>query len=313
MIQIIFLLNLYHIFMNTVKNYLTEVIGIKGCQSLSDTIFCFHTTVDSTITTNQMEKDLDWFAFSLIREGTCRILFNGNKITLSAFDLIIYTPGVTIEILEVSPDYKGTCILINYKFITNNLIIHDFIKDAYFKLIHLGLQKFNLSHDSFKRLENELENFLYYQNSNIKYRTEASLFNFFLFLIDLLNSQDLISKQNTWSSREEEITLQFFMILPEFFLKYHNIKFYADKMKLSKVYLSRIIKNVTGKTVINHIESLLLTKAQWLLLNTDKTIKEISYILNFSDQASFNKFFKRMTNRTPTAYRKNNNNEYSII
>ena len=41
------------------------------------------------------------------------------------------------------------------------------------------------------------------------------------------------------------------------------------------------------------------------LLNTGKTIQEIAYEYQFSSQAHFTKFFKRITGYTPSNYRKN--------
>ena len=58
------------------------------------------------------------------------------------------------------------------------------------------------------------------------------------------------------------------------------------------------------------IDDYLKHEAELLLTSSDKTIQEIAYSFGFNSQAHFAKFFRKMTNSTPSEYRKNNQNKY---
>jgi AraC-like DNA-binding protein len=49
---------------------------------------------------------------------------------------------------------------------------------------------------------------------------------------------------------------------------------------------------------------MLVQEAKAVLKYTDASIAEIAYQLNFSEPASFNRFFKKMTGETPLVFRK---------
>ena len=71
-----------------------------------------------------------------------------------------------------------------------------------------------------------------------------------------------------------------------------------------KYRLCRQFKAATGSTVVSYINFLRLSNASNQLLNTDKTIGEISFDSGFSTIQYFNKAFKNFYNCTPKAYRK---------
>ena len=81
----------------------------------------------------------------------------------------------------------------------------------------------------------------------------------------------------------------------------HNrsTELYRDFTKAITAYLS---SGMTPKAIIEqHLEDAICNE----LLNTGKTIQEIAYEYQFSSQAHFTKFFKRITGYTPSNYRKN--------
>lgn len=85
---------------------------------------------------------------------------------------------------------------------------------------------------------------------------------------------------------------------------YHDVSWYAEKLGVSPDYLSRITKECNGKSVRLWINESLISKATVLLRQKDLSIKEISEMLNFTDQSSFGRFFKKNTGRSPKSFRK---------
>ena len=87
------------------------------------------------------------------------------------------------------------------------------------------------------------------------------------------------------------------------FRKERQIRFYADKLNLSAPYLSRLVKEISGSTINDHVTSLLYKEICNMLTQTDMTMGEIADHLNFSDQSALTNFFKQRSGMTPIAYR----------
>ena len=88
--------------------------------------------------------------------------------------------------------------------------------------------------------------------------------------------------------------------------KEHSPSFYADKLCISVQYLSLVLKERSTNTTIDWIATYLTIQAKSLLRTPKLSIQEISDELNFSDQASFGKFFKKHTGVSPKKYRQEN-------
>jgi AraC-like DNA-binding protein len=84
----------------------------------------------------------------------------------------------------------------------------------------------------------------------------------------------------------------------------------AQQLHIHPNYLSNLVKAQSGKTVSYIIRERLVLEARALLCNSDMTISEIAYYLQFKDTSNFAKFFKTQTGKTPTdfraAYKQNN-------
>jgi AraC-like DNA-binding protein len=84
-----------------------------------------------------------------------------------------------------------------------------------------------------------------------------------------------------------------------------TVSYLADKVNLSQNYLSDVLKKETGRSTKDHINDVLMDKAQSrLLLNTKDSVAEIAYSLGFKYPHYFSRIFKAKTGFTPQQYRK---------
>ena len=95
----------------------------------------------------------------------------------------------------------------------------------------------------------------------------------------------------------------FIRLLPDHFAEHHDIGFYAGRLNISTVYLSRVVRQVTGRTVIDYVNQTLLMEASFLLATSQMSIAQIADRLHFASQSSFCKFFTRRKGVPPRAYR----------
>ncbi|HZJ82932.1 MAG TPA: AraC family transcriptional regulator [Clostridia bacterium] len=77
----------------------------------------------------------------------------------------------------------------------------------------------------------------------------------------------------------------------------------ADTFNYNANYLSNLFRDKTGYSLVKFINKSKISKAKELLLETDKTIKEIAFDLGFSDDKYFLKVFKMYMDMTPSEYR----------
>lgn len=87
------------------------------------------------------------------------------------------------------------------------------------------------------------------------------------------------------------------------FIKRITLQEVANEVGLSPCRLSHLVKEFTGRTVLQIIHQMRIRHAQYLLERTSKSCTEIAYEVGFSDQSYFIKHFKRLTGRTPARYR----------
>ena len=90
----------------------------------------------------------------------------------------------------------------------------------------------------------------------------------------------------------------------ETFSNLHSTSYYAQKLSVHPNHLNAVVKGLTGLTALNHIHKHLLGLSKSYLSQTDWSIKEIAYLLQFDSPNNFNSFFKKNTQQTPGAYRK---------
>ena len=105
--------------------------------------------------------------------------------------------------------------------------------------------------------------------------------------------------------RAEELFMDFMQMLPQHFVREHGIDFYASALCVTSTYLSRVVREVSGRTVVEYINRMLTMEALWLLENTSLSIDEIAERIHYADSTTFGRFFFRMKGVTPKKYRKN--------
>ena len=107
-------------------------------------------------------------------------------------------------------------------------------------------------------------------------------------------------------SRSEELAGQFLSLVDMHCHEHHNIKWYADALHLTPVYVSNVVKQVTGQTAGDNITDCLVRKAKSLLLTSTLSIQQISDRLGFQNQSHFGTFFRRAVGTSPQKFRRNN-------
>ena len=96
---------------------------------------------------------------------------------------------------------------------------------------------------------------------------------------------------------------RFMSLVSEYHSSERGMAFYSNRLGITPKYLSRLIKDVSGRSAPEWIDAFVIQEAKSMLKYTDDSIKEIVYKLNFTNASVFYKFFKSQTGMTPSEYR----------
>jgi AraC-like DNA-binding protein len=89
-----------------------------------------------------------------------------------------------------------------------------------------------------------------------------------------------------------------------------SLKEVSQSLQLHPTYLSREFSKYFGDlTFGDYIRKLRIEKSIELLKESKNSLAEIAYLTGFSDQSHFNRIFKKVTGKNPSAYRKSLNQD----
>ena len=291
--------------MYTLNEYLPIFIGDDLPEKGWDEgMYCFETNAAKILRSNLQRGFVACFAFMVVDKGWMTIHYNGRELTFYPNDLYIYSPGLPVDVIATSDDLHGYCLMADEHVTIEAPSVHDLVHLAYLPIVQLHVPKQTLAAEAAQHLIMKMREIIGYLHSDHIYKGEVLRMLYSIFLLDLQNAQNSAIVHHQTPQRVEEIFIGFIRLLPLHFAEHHDIPFYASKLHITPVYLSRVVRQVAGRTVIDYINQMLLMEATFLLQTSKLSITQIADRLHFADTPSFSKFFLRMKGVTPREYRK---------
>ena len=289
--------------MYKLRDFFVSVLGSDPNDIPSNELVCNETDLETTFCTNKMQDTLAAYTYTMVERGSLKLEYNGHSLTLEHGDLFIYSPGFQVTIVSGSDDYHALCLIADDDMTLELQAIRDIIRTAYLPIVEWDRPVVHIPEQYFDKIWNRLHEIIDYQQSNHRFREEALHTLYTLFLLDFTDIQERTIGNPKYSERASKLFINFARLLTKHFVEHHNIGFYASELCITTTHLSRIVRQITGRTVMDYINQMLLMEATWLLQSTDLSISAIAERLHFADQSSFSKFFTRMKGVNPKKYR----------
>lgn len=105
-------------------------------------------------------------------------------------------------------------------------------------------------------------------------------------------------------SRKAAQVERFRTLVDRKFRSHHPVAAYASEMGMTPGQLSRICRELLGVSALDVINARLIHEAQRDLVYTPNSVKQLAASLGFNDEAYFGRFFRKHTNMSPRAFRK---------
>lgn len=265
---------------------------------------CFEADKKTYLRTNTLPVTVAAYGFIIVLRGSSTILYSGREITIERDQLFIYMPRFPISIKAASEDYSGLCLVADESFTVGTPSIRNAVRSALLPIFEMRQPVVNLSPEESARLSKLIRIAGEYLMSENPLREEMFGNLYAIFLMDLSSILSRQTKRGGFGKRTEELFMNFMDLVPKHFIREHGIEFYADALNVTPTYLSRAVRQVSGRTVVEYINRLLLMEAIWLLESTSLSIDEIAERINYADSTTFGRFFFRMKGVTPREYRK---------
>lgn len=244
------------------------------------------------------------FFFLIITNGSASLETSYAAKGLNVGMLIVQTPSSRSTLQHMSSDFEMTVLYIEPAFFDSLLSGQPLYERIACYLGKNELPIVALTNRQSDYLQKAMQLFTYQQERKSVYQDGILRYLCGVVLLQMADIFEAKAPQDTENlKRQKDLFRQFKKLLMTNYRQQHTIAFYADQLHISNAYLSRIIKSVTGRTVLSHINELLCADACRLLECTNMDIKEIANLLGFTSQSAFGKFFMRQQKTTPLKYR----------
>ncbi len=133
--------------------------------------------------------------------------------------------------------------------------------------------------------------------------TRVSAERFLLELYKRYSSPSLFTGQDK-KSGDFAIAVQVINFLRENFAEDFPIDDISRKIGITTAYMCRCVKQTTGMTIVEHLNSIRCRAAYHYLTNTDKKIHEVAALCGFNGNSYFAKTFQHIMGVSPSEVRK---------
>ncbi len=247
-------------------------------------------------------------AILFLKRGNISIKKQINEINLSDNTLILLDVDTAYEVLEFDRHMELFLMVYSRDYIENltlkfnRLSVYRNIRSVLREDFQIVEQEMLAFFENIKHLRFFLENY----ESGQTYYSEIieSCMSSVLYQLAGVVQHENEKNPNKMMTRAQEISLQFLKMVSQHFKESTSVNFYAEQLHLTSRHLSSVLKDTLGKTANQIISDFVSNEAKALLSSTQKTLSEIAYDLNFSDQYAFSHFFKKHFNLSPNQYRR---------
>lgn len=236
----------------------------------------------------------------VIADGEISCMVDFYSYSLKAPSMAIFFPGQVIESIEASDDFLGFGMMTTEAFTDSLNLPVSFqerlsIKSKHFySLNQEGLNAFSTCYAMVRNIMQQEDH--PYREEIIRHLFSAYYYGLGYYVHDAQQQKSVMTGQ-------QETCEKFISLAADHFKEHRDIGFYADRLCMTKKYLSALLKQETGMTALEWIEKYVVLYAKSCLSSTTMTIQQISDELDFPSQSVFGKYFKRVEGVSPKAYR----------
>lgn len=245
----------------------------------------------------------DYYTIIFIEKGEGIHYVDFTEYKISDQTVYFIQPGQMHQLI-LTAEPVGWVITFTENFLIANSIPEKMINDIFLFNDYGQSPPLSINEEDMPVYKNLIIQMFHFSESLETYTLEAVGSLVKLFLIQSNNHCSLRKSNNPQLIETGNHILRTFkQSLNKNYATAHMVSDYADELAVTSDYLNKTVKNLTGKSAKDHIQSKLITEAKRSLLFSNISNKELAYELGFEESAHFNNFFKKITGQTPSEFR----------
>ena len=245
----------------------------------------------------------DYYTIIFIERGQGTHFIDFTEYEIADRSIFFIMPGQMHQVILTS-EPTGWIITFTEEFLIANSIPDKMINDIYLFNDYGQSPPLPINENDMPVYKNLILQMAHFEKSLETYTQEAVGSLVKVFLIQGNNHCSLRKSNNPQLVETSNHILRTFkQLLNKKYATDHMVSNYADELAVTSDYLNKTVKNLTGKSAKDHIQSKLITEAKRSLLFSNISNKELAYELGFEESAHFNNFFKKTTGQTPSEFR----------
>lgn len=246
----------------------------------------------------------DIFSFILVSSGAATFSINCATHTIGRGGMLLISPSMLVSVTGQTPDFAAMDLMCERSLFEHMLSTFTPYRSYSLFFCSAALPVVKLSETQAEDISASMRQISASTTRPCAYQEAIISHQMHTFLLQLLECiENSMAALPAAVSHAESLFHRFISELIAHYREEHCIEFYARQLCISATYLSRVIRQVTGKTAGYFISGLLYAEACRLLALTDKTVQTIAAELHFCDQSSFGKFFRNKSGISPQQYR----------
>lgn len=257
---------------------------------------------DSFHTSKPLREDDSLYKFIWSRKGKTVINVDHQVITLQENDIVSLTNLHHLEIEEHDGEYLTLLFNSNFYCIYGNdheVSCSGFLFNSTSRIMHFQLSEEEQStcEAIITGLQSEFQ-----ENDNLKEEMLRILLKHFIIHATRIARKNL----HITPDMEESFNTvrRFYVLVDQHFKERKQVQDYADMLCKSPKTLSHLFSLYNLNSPLKVIHQRVEAEAKRLLLYSSMTAKEIAHFLGFEDQASFSRFFRKVSGESVTQYKR---------
>lgn len=243
----------------------------------------------------------DLFQLFLIKEGSGDLSFNNKSIEIGGYDVLLI-PANTLHGFSFDQEVNGEVLTISQAYLERIFKGNEAILNDSIARVQISYKNYRAVFDEIMELYSKILEEVRGNNVGKSFAIKCLLE--YLFLQFYRSSYEdkkqlLLSNDRTLAHYQ-----RFILLIKQSDNQNRKVSFYANELGVTVVHLNRVCRQVVQKSALQVINELMVFDAKNYLLNTDYSIAEIAYFLNFNDPAYFNRIFKKLVGVPPGQFRR---------
>ncbi|MBT2560190.1 AraC family transcriptional regulator [Pedobacter sp. ISL-68] len=261
--------------------------------------------IQENLVINQPEFTSDCYMIGLKKVKAGFMIYGRTKLDHETGSMVFIKPRQVVEMKNLEFEEDGYILFFHEDFLNGHSLNQEIQKYSFFdyetnEALHLAPKEEKVIWNLFNTIELE------YNNNEDEFSREIIMANINSILKyaerfykrQFINRKPLSGKTVTEFNKVLAQYIEDGSILQGL----PSVAYLAERLNISRRYLTDLLKIETGKTTQDLIHLALINEAKNRLRTNDSTVSEIAYALGFENMSYFSRLFKRETGVSPSSF-----------